>query len=463
MSRKFALFTVACMLTFGALVLGHLPVLAGQTQTSVRPTADYVVNSLDNADDGSCDVTHCSLREAIAQADMNIDADTITFSVSGTIVLTSTLPPISGTLTIDGGRLITVSGASAYQVLHVNPGAALTLNAIAIADGASDSGGGIDNEGTLTMTTSTLIDNSAHVGGGGIFNGGTLTVIDCTFSGNMSDLELTYSTMRGGGGGGGGIYNNGTLTVTDSTFSGNNAVSQVLGPSIVGDGGGGIYNNGTLTVTNSTFSSNYVTGFAILYCCPEPFFVYGGGISNQGILTITNSTFAGNSATMLCSGPTGHTEALNSLPGISVNSIPASSDCLFDGYGGGIYNAGTVTLRNTIVANSPVGDNCYGGVTNGGNNLDSGTSCGWGTDNGSLSKVDPLLFGLADNGGSTLTMRLWPGSPATDGVTFSAPNDCPATDQRGVPRPTGPRCDIGAYEADVPLHFYLPVVVRAAA
>ena len=54
------------------------------------------------------------------------------------------------------------------------------------------------------------------------------------------------------------------------------------------------------------------------------------------------------------------------------------------------------------------------------------------------------LAALHDNGGPTQTMALQPGSPAIDAILKSA---CPLdVDQRGVPRPQGPRCDIGAYE-----------------
>jgi hypothetical protein len=106
-------------------------------------------------------------------------------------------------------------------------------------------------------------------------------------------------------------------------------------------------------------------------------------------------------------------------------------------------NAGTVSLKNTIVANSPSGGNCAGTITNGGYNLDSGTSCGFGTANNSLSGEDPLLGPLADNGGPTWTHALLEGSPAIDkGVAVAGIT----TDQRGVARPQGPAPDIGSFE-----------------
>ena len=116
--------------------------------------------------------------------------------------------------------------------------------------------------------------------------------------------------------------------------------------------------------------------------------------------------------------------------------------------GGGIYNAGTATLKNTIVANSPSasGGSCYlyGIITNGGYNLDSDNTCGFGTNNNSLSGVDPMLGPLADNGGPTKTHALLAGSPAIDkGNSFGA-----TTDQRGVTRPQGAASDIGSFESE---------------
>src|SRR5262249_60524242 len=67
--------------------------------------------------------------------------------------------------------------------------------------------------------------------------------------------------------------------------------------------------------------------------------------------------------------------------------------------------------------------------------------------------VDPLLAPLADNGGPTFTQALIVGSPAIDMGSPDAPGSggtaCEATDQRGVVRPVGARCDVGAFEGSV--------------
>ena len=128
------------------------------------------------------------------------------------------------------------------------------------------------------------------------------------------------------------------------------------------------------------------------------------GIYNQNSsTTVTNSTFSG---------------------------ISASAD------GGGIF--GAATLKNTIVANSPAGGNCSETITDDGGNLEwPGNACGF-----ALS-ADPKLGPLADNGGPTQTHALQPGSAAIDAAVGCPP---PATDQRGVSRPQGGACDIGAFE-----------------
>jgi CSLREA domain-containing protein len=176
--------------------------------------------------------------------------------------------------------------------------------------------------------------------------------------------------------------------------------------------GGGIYNKGTLTVNNSTFSGNI--GEA------------GGGISNRGgTLEVNNSTFS-------------------------------------DAFGGGIFNrstfSGPATLKNTIVANSIAGGNCIGTIIDGGGNLDDGTTCGF-TDPSSKSNTPAGLgpAGLKSNGGPTETIALCSavGTPTgCDGpsAAIDAAVSCPppASDQRGVSRPQGSACDIGAFEVEPP-------------
>jgi uncharacterized repeat protein (TIGR01451 family) len=154
-----------------------------------------------------------------------------------------------------------------------------------------------------------------------------------------------------------------------------------------------------------------------------------GGISNSGgSLTLTYSTLSGNNV----SEPNG-----GFLPPV-----------------GGVSNFfdGTLTAQSSLIAGQSGGPNCYGfaGSSDGGYNLDDGSSCGFNSANGSLSNTNPLLdpAGLQDNGGPTQTIALEPGSPAIDPIPPMA-NGCGTTittDQRGVSRPQGAGCDIGAFE-----------------
>jgi hypothetical protein len=145
----------------------------------------------------------------------------------------------------------------------------------------------------------------------------------------------------------------------------------------------------------------------------------GGGIFNSGRLTVINSTFSENNALR----------------------------------GGGIFiSDGTATLRNTVVAYSPSGGNCAGAITDGGYNIDSGTSCGFSEQQNSLPSTNPLLADQpAFNGGPTRTIALREDSPAINAIP-EATNGCGTevqTDQRGVMRPQGEGCDIGAFERKV--------------
>lgn len=356
--------------------------------------ASYVVNTLA---DNTTDDAFCTLREAISAANNaaanancgtgSAAGDTVTFSVSGTITLGSQLPAI-----VSGQGALTINGGGNITVSGNN-----SVRVIQVNSGAD-----------LTLQNLTIANGRAD-DGGGAYNNGVLTVTNSTFSGNSAT------------GGGGGIYNlEGTLTVTNSTFSGNSAASgggisneQILvggmsvstfsGNSPVGEGG--IFSAGTATIANSTFSGNSATN-------------NGGGIYNFGdTVTITNSTFSGNSAT---------------------------------NGGGAIFNPSAVTLKNTIVANSPSGGNCASAVTDGGNNLDSGNTCGF-TVNAKIN-TNPNLGALT---GSPAYFPLNTGSPAIDAGSNAICAAAPVNNnsQNGVTRPTDgdgngtALCDIGAYEA----------------
>ena len=108
-------------------------------------------------------------------------------------------------------------------------------------------------------------------------------------------------------------------------------------------------------------------------------------------------------------------------------------------------------MKMDIVADGHVGNNCGGQapIKDLGYNIDTGSSCGFSVTNHSLSNTQPRLDALASNSGPTQTMALPSGSPAIDAIPPSTPGCTGTTDQRGVVRPQGPGCDIGAYEVIV--------------
>ncbi len=399
-----------------------------------------------------------SLRQALINANAFTGTDNITFNIPTTdagynvgtgmytITLASALDKISDNVNITGlgANKLTVSGNNAVGVFAINSGKTVNIDGLTIANGKANQGGGIFNDnGTLTLTNSTLAGNSASAGGGGIFNdNGTLTLTNSTLAGNSASgggggiyndngtLKLTNSTLAGNStssGGGGGIFNNGTSTVSNSTLADNSASANYYG--------GGICNYyGTLTVSNSTLARNSANSG-------------GGGIyNNGGTSTVSNSTLAGNSAN---SGGGGGIYNLSGTSTVSNSTLAGNSAANFGG--GGIYNnpAGTVEAKNTIIAkNTATSSNpdFYGTLTSQGYNLIGTTTIG--TTSTDIINVDPLLGSLQDNGGPTYTMALLSGSPAIDAgdPVFTSP---PNTDQRGNTRVKNNRIDIGAYESDL--------------
>lgn len=376
-----------------------------------------VVNSLSDttaAGDGSC-----TLREAVANASADTDmtvgdcaagsgAETVTFSVAGTIVLTEGSLVLGGAVTIDGTTSagIVISGDHSHRVVVVNAGESATVRALTIRDGYGWmlAGGVLDN-GNLTLDRVTVTGNTMATdagdywqGGGGIYVGGSgsLTLLDSTVSGNHAAWS------------GGGIYtfSGSTTTIVRSTLSGN----------ISNDTGGAIRSLGDISIVNSTLAGNQATGW------------HGGAIFHtDAVMTISSSTIAANVA-----------------PDWSPSAIFIGS-----------YSPGVVAkldMQNTIVT----GNNWYAceqysssgtvSLTSGGYNVVQDTSC-----NPVSSDVvvwDAGLGPLADNGGLTRTMALLPGSVAIDAVPAGV-NGCGttiATDQRGWGRPVGSGCDVGAFE-----------------
>lgn len=353
---------------------------------------------------------------------------------------------------------------SRSQIFFGSGGGICNRGSLALAKGQVNGnwsvpdGGGIWSVGDVSLVAVTVMGNQAEFYGGGIHSEGTLTIADSTISENHTTYAGGGISIRAGTADlmrvrviantttyqGAGVFNSVDTAVADSTISGNrvdNARPEFP------TGGGGFFNSGMLSISRTTISGNTVaqtegTGL---------FAGGGGGISNDRLpltaaaptLRLANTTISANSAND--GGGVHYGAGAGTATNLTISNNIAKSA------GGGVYSAGGVnaTFVNTVVANN-TGANCSGTATSLGHNLDSDGTCDL-TSPGDMRNVDPLLGPLADNGGPTMTHALLEGSPAIDAGSPATPGSggtaCEATDQRGVARPQGLACDIGAYES----------------
>lgn len=355
-----------------------------------------------------------SLREAISLA---CPGAVISFTADATIHLAGELV-MDKNLTIDGlGHAVTLSGDSNndgmcdVRVLTVNAGVSVVLNHLTVENGCplSGSGGGLLLHGNAVLRDVHFNRNMAFPGGG-IYSDGDLTVDGGTFSENYGNF-------------GGGVAIFGGRAILDSVTLDSDAATY----------GGGIFNqSGDVTVTNSSIVNGQSQ--------------YGAGIANAGIssdtpglMTVRNCTLSGNHASNTGGGILNYSNGNLTLGNTTIANGSGPT-------GGGLVNQGTLTIRNTISDNVS-GADCInsGTITANVNNFMGDGTCS------SLYSGDPTLGPLADNGGPTLTHALLTGSPAIDSGDDGS---CPGTDQRGMARPAGNNCDIGAFEfgADLPIN-----------
>lgn len=405
------------------------------------------------------------------------------------------LPAITSTLTINGnGSTIARTGAPLFRILQVGSATgtagALTLDNIVITggnpgqvgSGSVDQGGGIlvfAANSTLAVNAGTITGNTAR-GGGGISIDGTLA------SAAISNSTVSSNTASSGTGGfGGGIGVEGftsSLTLTNS-----NIVNNVAGTSTpaIGAEAGAISVDGganVITITNSTISGNQANGgtagavggaIAETGGNASTYVITGTTINNNSAnattglaqggafvaladatVTIRNSTISGNSLSTPSATAQGGAIFNNGGSVFLLSNVTVTNNSAKTA--GGLFQtgAGSITLQNSILAGntaSTTGPDCNGAIASQGHNLIGNTAgCTFAASTGDLLNVPANLGPLANNGGFTQTHALNASSLAIDagdpGVPGSGGTACEATDQRGIVRPQGPRCDIGAFE-----------------
>ena len=312
-------------------------------------------------------------------------------------------------------------------------------------------GGGIGNEGTANFNISnTSFDgNSSSGDGGALFDGGFpgfgsngMNLTQDRFTDNQSSQDggaLLLASTTGTAG----------TVITSSEFDGNQANNT-------GHGGAILWESLPLQLKGDSFVLNTAFHGAALYSEATP--VTGG------VLLVADSTMSRNTATDVGGAIYNDGDAAATFfnDTIAFNNAPA-------GAGGGVFDfatyrsngtgSGGFGVENTTIAENSGGD--CGGTRLGagssfdvGNNNDSDQTCfgGVGGPNDKTG-VNPLLSNPANNGGpaaggpgDTETIQTdaeQSGSPTVDAGNN---NGCPPVDERGVSRPQGAACDIGAFE-----------------
>ncbi|MGB4858717.1 MAG: hypothetical protein WBP11_05260, partial [Dokdonella sp.] len=332
---------------------------AGTAQADVTFNVNTVVDLADdNTSDGLCHTSTntCSLRAAVMQANHWSNPEYAIINLPAGVYLLSIPVPFGAvddeavgdlnltTALIAGQRIVILGQSAASTIIDANhvgsvfaiaQGRPATISNVTIRGGNSlFSGGGIRNEGDLTLFRSTVENNTAHTGGGGIDNfQGALLVKSSTIRSNDAHggggidtfgignrVEILASTVSGNHAyQGGGIYNDGDqLFVVNSTVSANTAddngggiysriASFIYNSTIVdndadddhdqmGGAGGGIYSDsGSRTVAvNSLIAANYVTAYVNENDCDGVLEVYGWNLFGY---TGPFCSFSGNGAT----------------------------------------------------------------------------------------------------------------------------------------------------------------------
>lgn len=331
--RRTSLTRAWFSIIFGALIIAAnlAPVSA-----SVCTLADHIRSANTNTAVGFC------------PAGASHDIITITEDIT----LTEPLPPITGTITIEGGGH-KISGGGEFRIFDVQ-GSNFTIKNLTLRDGRGEFGGAIQLRGAaeVTIYQSTFVNNSAVYGGAIAHRGGQrsrLTIDSSSFLGNRAEWHAGALDLV-----------NGTVAIRNSSFQENHSE----------DYGGVIATaNSRTRIENSTFTNNSAKHNAGVLQ------VFSGDIS------LIHVTMVKNSLTSPYSNSGNTITKQSSSPGQSA-----------------------VSLRNSIVSGSG-GDDCFGGLDHYSGNLSRDGTCGF-------ERTATLRLG--DLTGSPAYLPLLDQSPAVD-------------------------------------------------
>ena len=332
---------------------------------------------------------------------------------------------ISNAAALNGGGLYNTASNGLTSMVDV-ASSSIIANRVIATDTVAGVGGGVLNgwsEGVaggvaLMHLSQTLVTDNLAQRGGGIAN------LDATgYPTRTAHVDISQSTLArniavGVGserGTGGGLFNsNGTATVVNSTVSGNQAVGD---DTVLGGRGGGIGNVGrgittTVEVVNSSLAFNEATQA-------------GGGIAVVSQVTTTATSIdVGN--TLIVSNVLTVTESVSNAVALAMISAPQV-----------ITDTESCSLENGL-------------STSMGGNIEDGAACGLTTAE-DLQNTLVVLEGLALNGGATPNHMIKSTGAAFDGGVDALCTAAPVNgvDQRGISRPQGASCDVGAVELEV--------------
>jgi hypothetical protein len=393
-------------------------------------------------------------------------------------------------LAVLGGRASTSAGGGILNFGH------LTLSSVDVEGNTAAFGGGIADAGSLSLQPGTIVTmntarlatvNQAPTGGigGGVAEFGKLAATGAVFSSNSADdsggnLAVDFASLSRE------VVTHGSAAVVQTTiaqgtaifgggawvnvgesasFAATTFVNNASRPDEGGGAGGAIENTcGALTLTNDTLDANRADGGfggAIDQVCESLDVASAAGpagrrfASHRHVAPTVDLTQAGPVRAAAASTPTPTPAPLAATATLDFVTMADNTAGIVQGesLGSTIADAGdlsTITVHDTIVAkkSGDAGKDCFvfqAKLTSQGYNLESADDCSFHAA-GDQRGISPQLGALAGNGGPTQTMALTAGTPAVD----TADPLCDVkSDQRGVSRPQGKACDIGAFELQV--------------